>query len=203
VQTLATEFQALAEFPERDRKFLLRDFRQAVDACSRVQDNASKRRQQAGQEESRRLLNLCEQLEDATGQPGTSIDTLVDDVTHAWQNSDIRVSADMDSLLSKRRDEAIKHLKQGTTPDYITNEALRRDLLIRMEVAAGIETPSEDKARRMQYQLEHLQQSMSSAGIDDAKQALHKLEQQWLAIGPVKPDVRDSLNSRYLKCCKR
>ena len=72
-----------------------------------------------------------------------------------------------------------------------------------MEVAAGIETPSEDKARRMQYQLEHLQQGMTSAGIDDAKQTLAGLDLQWIASGPVKAVVRDALNSRYLKAYKR
>ena len=203
VQALTTEFQALAEFPERDKKFLLRDYRQAMDACSRVQENASKRRMQAGHEESRRLIGLCEQLEAAIENPESSIDTLVDDVSHAWEASDVRVSADIDALLVARRDQALAHLKEGTKPDYDANETLRRDLLIRMEVAAGIETPSEDKARRMQYQLEHLQQGMTSAGIDDAKQTLAGLDLQWIASGPVKAVVRDALNSRYLKAYKR
>ena len=203
VQTLATEFQALAEFPERDKKFLLRDYRQALDACSRVQENASKRRLQAGHEESRRLIGLCEQLEAAVEHPDAALETLVDDVSHAWEASDARVSTDIENLLVSRRDKALAHLKNGTKPDYDANETLRRDLLIRMEVAAGIETPAEDKARRMQYQLEHLQQGMTSAGIDDARQTLAKLDLQWIACGPVKTAVRDALNSRYLKACKR
>ena len=203
VQTLATEFQALAEFPERDKKFLLRDFRQALDACSRVQENASKRRLQAGHEETRRLIGLCEQLEAAVEHPDAALETLVDDVSHAWEASDVRVSPDIENLLVSRRDEALAHLKNGTKPDYDVNETVRRDLLIRMEVAAGIETPAEDKARRMQYQLQHLQQGMTSAGIDDARQTLAKLDLQWIASGPVKMAVRDALNSRYLKACKR
>ena len=203
VQTLATEFQALAEFPERDKKFLLRDYRQALDACSRVQENASKRRLQAGHEESRRLIGLCEQLEAAVEHPDAALETLIDDVSHAWEASDARVSTDIENLLVSRRDKALAHLKNGTKPDYDANETLRRDLLIRMEVAAGIETPAEDKARRMQYQLEHLQQGMTSAGIDDARQTLAKLDLQWIASGPVKTAVRDALNSRYLKASKR
>ena len=203
VQTLSTEFQALAEFPERDKKFLLRDYRQALDACSRVQENASKRRLQAGHEESRRLISLCEQLEAAVEQPDAALETLVDDVSHAWEASEVKVSSEIENLLVARRDEALAHLKNGTKPDYDANETLRRDLLIRMEVAAGIDTPAEDKARRMQYQLQHLQQGMTSAGIDDARQTLAKLDLQWIASGPVKTSVRDALNSRYLKACKR
>lgn len=203
VQSLTTEFRELAEFPERDKKFLLRDFRQAVDSCSRVQEVASKRRAQAGQEETHRLLLLCEQLEGAVEQPDSALDTLVDDVTHAWDSSDVKVSPELDTILKARRDQALAHIKAGDQPDYATNEQLRRDLLIRMEVAAGIETPAEDKSRRMKYQLEHLQQGMTSAGLNDKKQLLNQLEKQWMAVGPVKASTRDTLNSRYLKACKR
>ncbi|MFK7861705.1 MAG: DUF349 domain-containing protein [Granulosicoccus sp.] len=203
VQTLSAEFQALAEFPERDKKFLLRDYRQAIDACSRVQENASKRRMQAGHEESRRLIGLCEQLEAAVEDPTAVADTLVDDVTHAWDASEVKVPPELDAALQKRRDQALSHIKAGSQPDYEANETLRRDLLIRMEVAAGVDTPAEDKARRMQYQLENLQQGMTSAGIDDAKQTLAKLEQQWIAAGPVKSAIRDALNSRFLKAYRR
>ncbi|MFK8079769.1 MAG: DUF349 domain-containing protein [Granulosicoccus sp.] len=203
VQTLSTEFLALAEFPERDKKFLLRDYRQAMDACSRVQENASKRRLQAGHEETRRLVGLCEQLEVAIETPDAVADTLIDDISHAWDASEVKVQADLDSALKTRRDLALGHIKAGTQPDYEANETLRRDLLIRMEVAAGVDTPAEDKSRRMQYQLENLQQGMTSAGIDDAKQTLKKLEHQWIKAGPVKSAVRDALNSRFLKAYHR
>jgi len=56
VQALVTEFQGLAEFPERDKKFLLRDFRGASDACGRVQEKASKRRVHAEHEEHLRFM---------------------------------------------------------------------------------------------------------------------------------------------------
>lgn len=203
VQALSTEFQALAEFPERDKKFLLRDYRQALDACSRVQENASKRRMQAGHEETRRLLGLCEQLEAGVESPDAVADTLVDDITHSWDASDVKVPSELDVALKARRDQALEHIKAGTQPDYTANEALRRDLLIRMEVAAGVETPAEDKARRMKYQLENLQQGMTSAGIDDAKQTLAKLEHQWIAAGPVKTAVKGALESRFLKAYHR
>jgi hypothetical protein len=203
VQALSTEFNALAEFPERDRKFLIRDFRQALDACSRVQDHASKRRARAEQEERVRLVGLCEQLELAVEQPDAVSDTLVDDVTHAWDASEARVAPDVAALLEKRRDAALAHLQAGTRPDYAANEDLRRDLLIRMEVAAGIDTPAEDKGRRMQYQLQHLQEGMTSQGLDDTRQVLEQLERQWLATGPVTRAVQDSLQSRFLKAYRR
>ncbi|MFK7854191.1 MAG: DUF349 domain-containing protein [Granulosicoccus sp.] len=203
VQALTTEFQALAEFPERDKKFLLRDFRQSVDSCSRVQENASRRRSQANQEERQRLLGLCEQLELAVEQSSALTDTLVDDVKHAWDASDARVAPDVMSVLLSRRDAALEHISAKTQPDYKVNEESRRELLIRMEVAAGVDTPAEDKSRRMQYQLMHLQEGMTSAGLDDAKQVLKKLELEWLSLGPASRAVSDSLHSRFLKAYRR
>lgn len=203
VQALSSEFQALPDFPDRDRKFLLRDFRQALDACSRVQDNAARQRVQAEQEERLRLLALCEQLERAVEQPDGAVDTLVDDVTHAWQATEVRLPAEVGAILQKRRDAAIAHLEKGTTPDYKANEEKRRQLLIEMEVAAGVETPAEDKSRRMQYQLQHLQEGMTSAGLDDSRQVLARLEREWFAIGPASQSVQDALQSRFLKAYRR
>lgn len=203
VQGLSTEFQALAEFPERDKKYLLRDFRQAIDSCSRVQENASRRRVQAEQTERLRLLGLCEQLELAVEQPDVVTDTLLDDISHAWDASDTRVASDVGALLIARREASLKHIDAKTQPDYGKNEELRRELLIRMEVAAGVDTPAEDKPRRMQYQLKHLQEGMTSTGLDDARQALKKLEQEWLSLGPASRVVSDSLQSRFLKAYRR
>lgn len=203
VQALSAEFQALPEFPERDKKFLLRDFRQAMDACSRVQDNANKRRVQAEQNEKLRLVQLCEQLEHAVEHTDSITDTLIDDVKHAWDATDTKVSPEVGALLQKRRDSALAHLENKTQPDFDKNDALRRDLLIRMEVAAGIDTPAEDKARRMAYQLQHLQEGMTSSGLDDTRQTLEDLDAQWMAAGPVKSSVKDALQSRYLKALKR
>lgn len=203
VQGLSAEFQALAEFPERDKKFLLRDFRQAMDACSRVQENASRRRSNAEFEERGRLVGLCEQLEFAVQQADSQSSNLVDDINHAWDASDVRVAPDIAALLQKRRDAAVKHLSNGTHPDYAANESLRRDLLIRMEVAAGLDTPAEDKPRRMQYQLQNLQEGMTSAGVNDSKLVLQQLETEWLAAGPAGQAVSDTLHSRFLKAYKR
>ncbi|MFT5043932.1 MAG: exonuclease SbcC, partial [Porticoccaceae bacterium] len=203
VQGLSAEFQALAEFPERDKKFLLRDFRQVMEACSRVQESASRRRNDAEFEERRRLVGLCEQLEAAMQQSGAQTSNLTEDISHAWETSDVRVVPEIASLLQKRRDAALEHLSKGTHPDYAANESARRDLVIRMEIAAGLDTPTEDKPRRMQYQLQNLQAGMTSAGVNDSKLVLQQLEIEWIAAGPSSQAVSGSLHSRFLKAYRR
>jgi len=203
VQALATEFQGLEAFPDKDKKFLLRDFRGAMDACSRVQQTQSKRREQAEHDELLRRVGLCEQLEAAVESPDMRTDTLRDDVTHAWEASDVKLNRELDQRLLARRDAATAHLDANTRFDYDEAESLRRDLLIKMEVTASVDTPAEDKARRMQYQLAHLQEGMTSAGVADKRAALAALELDWLSAPPVLRAVHDSLQSRYLKAVGR
>jgi len=93
-------------------------------------------------------------------------------------------------------------LQASTQYDYSKTESARRDLLIRMEVIAGIDTPSEDKALRMQFQLANLQQGMTGSAVSDKKADLKELERQWLLMQPAPKDKRDALNSRYLAAMK-
>ena len=198
VQALQAEFQSLAEFPEKDKKFLLRDFRGALDACSKVQENATKKRAKAEANEVVRLVELCEQLELAVETPANSTATLRDDVKHAWENSEASVSRETLSKLVARRDSALKHLDAGTQYDYDKNETARRELLIKMEILADKETPAEDKALRMQYQLEHLREGMTSSAVVDKRTEMERLILEWHATLPAKHSAKDSLHSRFL-----
>ncbi len=198
VQALQTEFQALEDFPDKDKKFLLRDFRGALDACSKMQETASKKRAQAEVSEIGRLVDLCDQLEVAVESPDAASATLRDDVAHAWENSQASVAKETLSHLIKRRDAALKHLDAGTKYDYDKNEAQRRQLLIQMEILADKDTPAEDKALRMQYQLENLREGMTSSAVVDKRAELKKLVAQWHAMAPASQRVKDSLHSRYL-----
>lgn len=207
VQALSAEFDALAEFPERDQKGLTRAFRDAMDAVSRQRDAGAKRRQTASHEEAKRLVELCQRLERTLESPeasGENSVTLADEVRDAWENaSDVSAPRELAARLLERRDAAIAQLDTGKQPDWDANEEARRDLLIRMEVAAGVDTPAEDSSRRMRYQLEHLQEGMTSAGVTDKRKTLEALEREWLSMPPARAAVSDSLESRYLKAFGR
>lgn len=207
VQALSTEFDALPEFPERDKKGLIRAFREAMDSVSRQREAGAKRRQAASHDEARRLVELCQRIERMLESPESSGEnslTLADDVRDAWDNaSDVSAPRELAARLLERRDAAIAHLEAGSQPDWDAAEEARRDLLIRMEVTAGIDTPSEDSSRRMRYQLEHLQEGMTSAAVTDKRTTLQALERDWLSMAPVRAAVSDSLESRYLKAVGR
>jgi hypothetical protein len=198
IQALQAEFQALDEFPDKDKKFLLRDFRGALDACSKLQANASKQRAKAERSEVQRLVELCEQLEAAVENPSSANENLCDDIAHAWESGSHPVPREMLAKLNSRRNAALAHLEAGTQFDYVANETQRREILIRMEILTEKETPAEDKSLRMQYQLAHLSEGMTSSAVLDKKSALAELEREWMSAGPVAGHVKDALQSRYL-----
>jgi len=202
IQALQTEFQALEAFPDKDKKFLLRDFRGAVDACARKQETASKQRAQAAKKDIERLVELCEQVE-LVVETSAPADNLIDDLTHSWDAVQSSVARDTLSKLTARKDAAVKHLQANSKFDYDANETLRRKLLIQMEILADKETPAEDKALRMQYQLEQLSEGMTSSAVLDKQSVLKQLEIDWYASPPAKQSVKDSLQSRFLAATSR
>ncbi len=198
IQELSTEFQALEEFPDREKKFLLRDYRAALELCSKAAASQSRKKVQAVHQELIRQVELCEQLE-ALVETKNATDTAIEDINHAWEATEITLPKETAAKVIKRRDQAMAHIKAGTQYDYSKTEELRRDLLIKMEIAADIETPEEDKSRRMAYQLANLRDGMTSSGIADQKKQLRDLEMQWHAAPPVKSELKGNLHSRYLK----
>jgi len=202
LQALTTEFNSLAEFPERDKKFLFRDFRSALDANSKRQETKNRQRKQQVFDEVKRCVSLCEQLEDAVEMPEMMTGTLIEEVTSSWEATDVELPKDWSTPLLARRDAAVAHLNASTQYDYKTAESDRRDLLIRMEVAADVETPAEDKSLRMQFQLANLQSGMTGSAVSDKKTELKTLEKQWLSLPPAPKNKRDGLNSRYLNAMK-
>ena len=128
--------------------------------------------------------------------------TLIEEVGDSWEATEVALPKDWQTLLTARRDAAISHLKASTQYDYVKAEAARRELLIRMEVVADVDTPTEDKTLRMQFQLANLQKGMTGSAVADKKTELEALEREWLAMEPAAKDKRDTLNSRYLKAMK-
>jgi len=202
LQALTTEFNELAEFPERDKKFLLRDFRAALDANSKRQEAKTRQKRQAVFDDVKRCVGLCEQLEEAVESPEMMTGTLIEEVIDAWEATEVVLPKDWSTPLLARRDAAVEHLKASTQFDFAAAETARRDLLIRMEVAADVDTPAEDKSLRMQFQLANLQKGMTGSAVSDSKSELKALEREWLTMPPASKEKRDNLNSRYLKAMK-
>lgn len=97
-----------------------------------------------------------------------------------------------------RRLENVRSISPG---DLEKNEAALRTLCIRAEILTGIESPPEDKERRMQYQLERLQGGLGRAARHN-DETIEALTLEWVETGAVRAEVYNALLER-LNACRR
>ena len=198
-QKLQDEFNGLAEFPEKEKRGLIKDFNRVSQQFSALRDSSSKNQARAEMDELVRLSGLCAQYEalvDRTEFDASKVDALDSE----WDSSEIVMQRKWLTAIEKRRKAALAHLKAGTSYDFDENEKKRRLLCIQMEIMTGKETPSEDKAMRMEYQLAHLQQGMGSSAASDPSSSRQEMLIKWLCLAPAAEATRDKLESRFQQC---
>ncbi len=77
------------------------------------------------------------------------------------------------------------------------NQAALRILCIRLEILTDLETPAEDQAKRMEYQMARLSKGLGQTNNSNHQQEIDELEVQWLCTGPNEPSVFPQLKSRF------
>ncbi len=198
ISDLQEEYAGLAEFPERDEKRLARDYRKAIDAVDRFKQNAAANNRKRALQSMQQNADLCTQLEALAGQSFSVIESQIDTILDEWQPADKGENPQAAKAMEKRKDAILKLLKSDDSPDYKSNEATRRLICIELEILCDRETPQEDKAMRMQYQLEQLQQGLQSNSTAGTRaEQIEQLQIKWMTSGPAGPSVQDKLNSRF------
>ncbi len=198
INALQEEYAALAEFPERDEKKLARDYRKALDAIDQYRQKTASDNRKRALQSLQNNADLCAQLESLAGQPWATIETQADNILDEWQDADKGENQQAAKSVRARRDSILELLKSDEKPDYQKNEAARRLLCIELEILCDRETPAEDKAMRMQHQLDKLQQGLqSSTAAGTVAEQVERLQLQWLTGGPAEPTVQEKLNSRF------
>ena len=117
----------------------------------------------------------------------------------AWNKTDKSGNAEIDELLNERQStvssaksysELAKHCKQC--------EDSFRQLCIQAEVRANVDSPAEDKALRMKFQLEQLQSGFGQAKPDPKQNLKYAMstELHSIALGPLDESTRKAFTAR-------
>jgi hypothetical protein len=196
-QTLQEEFQALPEFPERDSKFLFRDFAKAVDG---VESKVQKIGENSRSAELARIAanaDICAQLErlaaTGVGDAQSESERLLAD----WDHGEKSDNAEWKKSINARRDSITEHLNNGTLPDYEQNTLQRRILCIEAEILRDKATPASDRDLRMQHQLNKLQTGERGNINHSPDEESNNLKIAWLTALPAAPDQADALEQRF------
>lgn len=119
-----------------------------------------------------------------------------------WQSLAPPADTDLQQALQDR----FEHALSLPAPDVLTsnagsNEQTARELCVEMEIQAGLPSPDEDRALRMQQQLKHLKQDFGQGVLTSSERAviLNRLKMQFLCIGPLSTDTRSQLQPRMEK----
>ena len=113
------------------------------------------------------------------------------EISEQWDSIELHNSG-LSQRIETRRDSANTDMDR----DAITAE--RRMLCIQLEILTSIESPSEDRALRLQYQLQQMNQSgLSQSAIDDDKQLIVDMELNWLCMPGAKAEQQVALDKRF------
>ncbi len=196
VDAIIDEFEAL-ELPRVHARELTQRFQRALRRCSdlRQQDraHAATRAAEAQFEAAAAIRAFAEAR--ASGATEDDLATRREAVTAALGALDTAPRA---TRLALERHWA-KVAATATPFDLAANAAALRLLCVRAEIAAGRETPAEDQELRREHQMKRLLASRN-LGADTGPEDVEALTAEWLASGPVAPEVELALRARLLRC---
>ena len=177
-------------------------FSAAVAALGKREEAARRQQAQAQQRLLGERLALCDEMESLLFVPATpaGIDRLVD----AWQGMAGLSDARYSQLLSERFDRALGHLRAGTEPAGLYEEAQenldrRRELCLRLEILAGIDSPPAFAEARLAQQVQLLAGAMSGQTDEERQRMLRQLLEAYAAAGPVPLGEAAALQRRVQK----
>lgn len=154
---------------ERD---LQRRWQQQLDTLDAQHEQARRQRRDAVFGDALTRLALCEAVE--LGQTGAAA------AAAQWPPLP-DATGPLQSALQQRFDAAASHdAAAAANPD---DDEARRDLLVALEFLGAIDTPAEDKSRRMDLQITRLSQHMSGGARRGAREELFALLQRWVELG--------------------
>lgn len=188
---LQTSYAELPELPTQLPEKLVDGIRRDYGkACDQYQDSHSRMiRSRRNQEiESLRLkADLCVRLEALSSSVS---DAELEEISQQW-NSITLSSNDLSRRIEARRSAAQSDLNR------VELSAERRLLCIQLEIALEVDSPAEDKAHRMQYQLEQMNQSGFGSQTVNSKETLKNMELDWLCMPGAEPELQIVLDKRF------
>ncbi len=191
---LKQRFQDIGLFPREQQDAIKSKFKAVCEHFNQGVKTAQAAQRQLGFKELWRRAGICDELE-ANLLASTQAD-MFGDSNQQWENDKPLPPAAQTSL--QQRYEA---LQAGAKPDDATlqaNAEQLHDLCIKLEIAVGVDSPEEDKQRRMELQVSRLSDGLNQrADAATGGEQVEALQIEWCAVGPVVADVREQFGKRF------
>jgi len=186
-EQLQTDYQDLPSLPknlaEKLAERLDNDFKQACDIYNTARTSLKESEYQQAIEALNKKATLCAELERSTS---------VEDIERL--NNELNAIEIPNNELKRRFDARLNSAQQ--TDRSQANQA-RKTLCLDLEILLNVESPREEKALRMQTQLERMKDQGIGHVIKDFKTSLEELKLDWLCLPSADPELQASLEKRF------
>ncbi|MCG6938789.1 MAG: DUF349 domain-containing protein [Gammaproteobacteria bacterium] len=193
---LQASYEELPELPEDLPEKLLaaiqRDYRDACDQFDRCHIRIANNKHLQQVVALRQRANLCAQLEALGTSPA---EQQLQEISQQWDAIELH-----DPALSRRIEQRRKSAREAIDRAAIAEK--RRMLCIQLEIALDIESPAEDRQRRMQYQLAQMNKTGLGQQIDNLAELVENLELDWLCMPGAEPDQQKALDERFQRALR-
>lgn len=197
---LQKRFNDLGAFPREQVEDIKKRYK-AV--CDHFMEGIKVAQAAARKDEAAKVWQMMAQLDALEAQciEQEQLDLLANDLSLDAVDNSLR------SSLEARYHQLQQVVQGGAKPDPTElerNADQLRSLCIRLEVAAGMDSPSEDQQTRMELQVSRLSNGL---GQREQRQTLGEqaieLQQQWCEVGPAQPGQREKYTKRFVDVLKQ
>ena len=189
-ESLQNEYQALPELPhnlpEKLIKGLESDYRRSSDNYSKARERVQLADKAKAMQAVYQYANLCEKLE-ALGSKATPEQTLK-------IKTEITELVISDKKIQQRLEQ---RLDSAHLDDRETYTQTRKELCIDLEILLGADSPSEDRAYRMEIQLQRMQTKGLGHSKATLKDKTDDFKIEWLCLPGAEVKQQQSLNKRF------
>jgi hypothetical protein len=175
------------QLPEKMTDGIQRDYANACSQFDECHDRIINNNRKGQLDALRRKADLCTQLEALAATPGKK---KLEQIEQQWD------SITLDDSEFSSRIEARRKASE-TVVDRAEITAERRLMCIKLEIAKDSETPPEDKAERMKFQLEQMNKSGLGHQTLNNDELLKNMELDWLCMPGAEPQQQAILDERF------
>jgi hypothetical protein len=206
VAQIRQQWESIGVVPKNAARSLDRRFSAT---CSKFEKSLLRQERimaRAGMDGLRERAALCRRLEMLlTAGEEEDIDAVVTEVHQQWESL-TGLKADLEAAVKRRYETACGAVRDASERQQLLqtlheNQAKKKLLCLRMEIATGSKTPAAFAQDRLEYQVSRLSESMvERSGIptkDKARAEADSIEREWYAMGSLPIDQNQMLEQRF------
>ena len=181
VEQTLREFRGLPKGVERDASRALGEIREALHR----KRNELRAEQEAEAARTRaRAMELIDGMERVALRAEASQTAGVDAMTDEWEAFTAQHGEHGMAARWERAQAAATGERPYTEDELAANAETRRQVVVRLEILAGLESPEKDAALRMELQVARLTEGIQAGERKDRSSEARELVGQWVETGP-------------------